>query len=505
MSLDELSFREQIIADLGAHSYDPYAFVLWAFPWGEPGELVDFTGPNQWQTEVLQHVRDNLLSLEEAIQVAVTSGHGVGKSALVAWLVWWGFSTFEGTRGVVTANTENQLKTKTWVEISKWHRLFIAKDLFKATATAIFSSDKETEREWRIDIVPWSERNMEAFAGLHNAGKRILILFDEASSIPSMIWETTEGALTDKNTEILWFVFGNPTKNDTRFRDCFPGGKFAHRWFHLKVDSRDVPFTNKVQIQKWIDDFGLASDFVRVRILGEFPLANGDSFIGLELVQDSLAREVSEIENPPNTPYVLGVDVARFGEDMSVLYPRKGYDARSKEVYAFSKLSTTALAAKIIQLDKITPFDMIFVDGGGVGAGVVDILMEKGLPVYEVRFGAKAAGFDYKAKYHNTRSEIWGMMRNWLREGVITNKVKNCDNLLEDELTGPSYYVNDADAIVLESKKSMRLRGRTSPDIADALACTFAFPVEDNSRSLGLVAYEEPGANTYDPYNTGQF
>src|SRR5690606_38633063 len=112
--------------------------------------------------------------------------------------------------------------------------------------------------------VPWSERNTEAFAGLHNAGKRIIVIFDEASAIPDIIWETTEGALTDVDTEILWFVFGNPTRNTGRFRDCFDGGKFAHRWRQQKVDSRQVQRTNKKEIEDWIADYGLDSDFVRV-------------------------------------------------------------------------------------------------------------------------------------------------------------------------------------------------------------------------------------------------
>ena len=143
-----------LIAELGRFSRDPYAFALWAFPWGEPGELAAFAGPNAWQRRLLCRIRDGLVSLEEAILIATTSGHGVGKSALVGMLVWWAFSTREKTRGVVTANTENQLKTKTWVEIAKWHRLFIAKHLFKLTATSLFSVDETLAREWRIDIVP---------------------------------------------------------------------------------------------------------------------------------------------------------------------------------------------------------------------------------------------------------------------------------------------------------------------------------------------------------------
>src|SRR5690606_38636351 len=112
------------------------------FPWGEAGtELETFTGPQAWQIEVLEDLGAGLLSTEEAIQIARTSGHGIGKSALVAWIILWAVATFEDTKGVVTANTENQLKTKTWAEVAKWHRLFIAREYFKMTATALFAND----------------------------------------------------------------------------------------------------------------------------------------------------------------------------------------------------------------------------------------------------------------------------------------------------------------------------------------------------------------------------
>ena len=171
--MPNLNDEDELLEDLANLAYDPLGFVLWAFPWGEPGELATKRGPEEWQRDILVQIQQGLLTLNQAIKLAVTSGHGVGKSALVAWITWWAYSTFPGTRGVITANTENQLKTKTWVEIAKWHRLFIAKRFFKCTATALFSVDEEQSREWRIDIVPWSERNVEAFAGLHNQGKRI--------------------------------------------------------------------------------------------------------------------------------------------------------------------------------------------------------------------------------------------------------------------------------------------------------------------------------------------
>jgi hypothetical protein len=262
----ELQDVDQLLEWLAEVSMDPLAYVLGAFPWGQ-GELKNYDGPDDWQREILTNIGNGVTSIQEAIlqarargeefsgmpvREATTSGHGIGKSALVAWIILWAQDTLVDTKGVVTANTENQLKTKTWAEVAKWHRLSITADLFKMTATARFSVDPRHERTWRIDMVPWSEKNTEAFAGMHNHGKRILIVFDEASAIPDVIWEVTEGAMTDKDTEIIWAVFGNPTKNTGRFRECFKGGRFEHRWNSRAIDSRTVKISNKAQMDEWV-------------------------------------------------------------------------------------------------------------------------------------------------------------------------------------------------------------------------------------------------------------
>ncbi|HLP68083.1 MAG TPA: terminase [Rhizobium sp.] len=482
-----------LIEELGAFSKDPYAFALWAFPWGEPGtELEKFSGPNEFQTRILCMVRDGLLSVEAAILIAVTSGHGVGKSALVAILVWWAFSTREKTRGVVTANTENQLKTKTWVEIAKWHRLFIASHLFKCTATAVFSTDEMLEREWRIDIVPWSERNTEAFAGLHNQGNRIIVIFDEASAIPDVIWEVTEGALTDLNTEIIWLVCGNPTKNTGRFRECFPGGKFNHRWQTFKVDSRTVPLTNKEQLQRWIDDYGIDSDFVKVRILGEFPSVDSSSFISRDLIASAVGRVIE----PQAGPIILGVDVARYGTNLSVAWPRRGRDAASILPRAWSGLSLVALGTRVASFAHEIGASALFVDGVGVGGGLVDILTDLGLPVYEILANARPDGTT-SIKAANKRAEMWIEFREALPGLSLPKTIPGYERDIVEEVSAPEYTINGSGAIQLEAKEMMRRRGVESPDAADALCLTYAMP--------GFVADFDPLAfaipeRKYDPY-----
>ena len=487
----------ELIEELGTYAYDPVTFVYWAFPWGEPGELIEEEGPDEWQLWVLTNLRDGIINVDQAIQIAVTSGHGIGKSALVAWIVLWAFCTFPGTRGVVTANTENQLKTKTWVEIAKWHRLFIARQLFKFTATALFSVDEEQAREWRIDIVPWSEKNVEAFAGLHNAGKRLLIIFDEASAIHDLIWETTEGALTDKDTEIIWCVFGNPTKNTGRFRHCFPGGDFEHRWTTREVDSRTVKRTNKQQLDNWIKDYGEDSDFARVRILGRFPRADANTFISYAIAKEAVDRVVIE----QNVPFVLGVDVARFGDDKTVIYPRKGRDAFSEPPRVYQGLNTMQTVTRVMEVYYELQAAVIFVDTGGIGAGVFDRLAELGLPVIEVNFAFKPDGSNTVnpgVSYANKRAEMWGAMRDFLNTGSIPDKIHQTDISLVKELTTPTYNLNAKSQILLESKDLMKRRGEASPDVADALALTFAYPV--NYQELQTQKFETPANENYNPY-----
>lgn len=485
-----------LIEELAGFSSDPLGFVLFAFPWGEEGELANAAGPEPWQEELLIDLGRGVIDLSTAVRLATTSGHGIGKSALVSWLILWAMSTYEDTIGVVTANTETQLKTKTWAQLAKWFRLFIGKEFFDMTATKLYSVDPAHENTWRIDMVPWSERNTEAFAGLHNKGKRILLVFDEASAIPDLIWEVAEGALTDSDTQIIWAVFGNPTRNKGRFRDCFAGGKFAHRWKSRAVDSREVSLTDKRQIAEWIKDYGEDSDFVRVRVRGVFPRIDSESFISFELASEATTRTAM----PSADPIIIGVDVGRFGDDPTVIYPRKGRDAVTNPIEVLFKSDTMETAARVANMFLRLHATVVMVDSGGVGGGVVDRLRQLQIPVMEVDFGSAADGGDANdgTKYANKRAEIWGRMRSWLSGGCIPARVHGLELTLVDELTGPAYGMNGKEAIQLESKKEMRKRGVPSPNVADALACTFAYEVYTPS----VYERELPVASTpdYNPY-----
>lgn len=471
---------------LAGCTHDPYKFVLEGFPWGEPGtELERHPGPDEWQAEHLMEIRDKLQANPHMpIREAIASGHGIGKSADASWIILWAISTHEMTRGVVTANTENQLRTKTWAELAKWHRLFIGSHLFKFTATAIFSTDPKFQKEWRIDAIPWSENNTESFAGLHNEGKRILVLYDEASAIPDVIWEVTEGALTDAETEILWLVRGNPTRNTGRFRQCF--GKDRNLWSIKQVDSRTVRMTNKSQLQEWVDSYGEDSDFVRVRVRGVFPRAGSMQLIPGDIVEDARERACEALRTQP---VVLGVDVARFGDDQSVVAIRQGRDGSSRSWRRFRGIDTMTLASEVHVVAWEYRADAIFVDGGGMGAGVVDRLEQLELPpgcmLYEVNFGGKAVSSGRAketAACSNKAAQMWWDMREWLHTGAIPDEQE-----IEDDLIGREYGYNAANEIVLEKKADMKKRGLASPDNADALCLTFAHPVAPKA----MLAHEQ--------------
>lgn len=459
-------YDQQLIEDIAQFQHDPLGYALYAFPWGEgPLKGKDL---RKWQRKILERISDLLqsgaITAQEAIQIAIASGHGIGKSALVSIIIMWAMSTMEDTRGVVTANTENQLKQKTWAELAKWHRMAINSHWFEFTATAMYSKDPAHEKTWRIDQVPWSLANTEAFAGLHNEGKRILLIFDEASAIPDLIWEVSEGALTDENTEILWLCFGNPTRNTGRFHACFH--KFRHRWGGEQIDSRTVEGTNKSQIQKWIEDYGEDSDFVKVRVRGMFPSASTRQFISLEYVDQAFGRFLRP-EQFNFSPKIIGVDPAWEGGDEFVIFLRQGLF--SKILKVMQKNDNDVLMANIIaNFEDEEKADAVFIDAG-YGTGIASVGKTMGRNWQLVWFAGEASDKGVL----NKRAEMWRSMRDWLKDGgAIPN-----DNTLHDELIGPETVPRVDGKIQLESKQDMKKRDLPSPNRADALALTFAFPV----------------------------
>jgi hypothetical protein len=497
--------------DLNRFRDDPLGFVLWAFPWGEAGSGLDNeTGPDTWQREQLIRIGQALAADPEngRVQEITTSGHGIGKSCEVAWLIIWAVLTYPDAKAVITANTDTQLRTKTWAEVSKWYYLLdpLLREQFECTATALYSKDPEHEKTWRADAIPNSPTNPAAFAGAHNAGKRLLLVMDEGSEIDEVIYETMEGATTDADTQIIFMVYGNPTKPVGAFADRAVG-RFRHMWRFNKIDSRDVKRTDKEDLQRKIDAHGLDSDYVRVRIRGEFPRAGFMQLIPSDVVQVARKRAPLYL---PNDPLILGVDCARYGDDQSVLAPRRGLDAKTIPWRKLRNVSTMILVDNIVQMHNQWGFDAIMIDDGSFGAAIIDRLLQMNIRnVFPVTFGGSGGLVQYndmQMKVHNKRTEIWVKMRHWLYSGGAIPD----DNELEQDCVGPQYsYAGDQSSIVLERKEDMKKppRNLPSPDNGDALACTFAYEIaprawsNPNIPGSGMVGpRQEPMVGDYDLY-----
>ncbi|MDY4297528.1 MULTISPECIES: terminase [unclassified Xanthomonas] len=465
--------EQELIEAVASFQHDPLRYVLYVFPWGEKGTALEGKALRTWQRKFLVRVGEKLRAgaadAGEVIRMARASGHGIGKSALVAMLIKWAFDTFEDTRGVVTANTDNQLRTKTWAEVSKWHEMSLTKHWATLTATALISSAPGHDKTWRIDAVPWSEGNTEAFAGLHNEGKRLLLIFDEASAIADKVWEVAEGALTDQGTEILWAVFGNATRNTGEFRECFR--KHARRWDCEQIDSRTVEGTNLVELQKMVDAHGEDSDRVKVRIRGLFPSMSAKQFISQKDADAAYGRHLRP-EQYNWAPKILTLDPAWEGDDELVFGLRQGLMFRV--LRTMSKNDNDVLVATILaQLEDEHKADAVFIDAG-YGTGVKSVGTTWGRDWRLVWFAAEAGDRGCL----NKRAEMWKLTRDWLKDGGAIEE----DPQLLAELTAPETVARVDGKIQIESKKDMKKRGQPSPNRADALVLSFAYPVQARQR-----------------------
>ena len=402
-------------------------------------------------------------------------------SAMVSWIVLWMMSTRRDPAIVVTANTLTQLTTKTWRELSKWHKLAVHADWFMWTATKFYMKDHP--ETWAAHAVPWSKEKSEGFAGLHE--KDVMVIFDEASLIADQIWEVTEGAMTTDGA--IWLAFGNPTRNVGRFRECWR--QFHQRWLTTEVDARQAKQANQAHIKQWIDDWGEDSDFVRVRVRGLFPRAATLQLISEETISEAVKRfeqrhadrvskalvegpgglERYRLDDNPLAPRLLICDVARFGSDQTVIAMRQG---RTFVVLAkYRELDVVQVAYRVHEWWSKERIDHVLVDEIGVGAGVVDVLREMGLDVVGVNAAAKAM---QPARFLNRRAEMWWLMNDWLKDGGMIPPDKD----LKVELGLPEYgYADRTGKVQIEGKDDVREKyDGGSTDVADCLAMSFFMP-----------------------------
>jgi hypothetical protein len=455
---------------------DPGGFVLFAFPWGEAGtELEHESGPDENQKRFLldvgKAVRARAFNGRDPVMpllFAIASGHGTGKTVLGAWLAIWILSTRPDSIGRVTAGTYTQLESVTWAVIQHWVGLSITGHWFIIQAHGIYH--KLRPKTWKLVALTCKEEKAQAFAGQHAKTSTSWYLFDEASLVPDKVWTVAKGGLTDG--EPMMFAWGQPERNSGRFYEV-NWGREEHQWDHRCFDSRSSRFTNKELIARDIAEYGIDSDFVRVRIRGIHPLASELQFIDRARILGAQQRQVVTF---PDDPLIAGFDASGGGSAWNVVRFRRGLDARSippLRVPGELSRDRSMLLAKLTEILREQHPDrkiaVMFVDSA-YGAPYVERLHTLGFGnVVEVNFGAPSPD----RHQANMRAYMWNLCKEWLLHGAITAD----DGKLALDLGSPGAYIRPNGQLVIESKESMQKRGLASPDDGDALALTFAQPV----------------------------
>lgn len=497
--------EQQLMAQLWSpHIADnPETFVLFAFPWGVKGTpLEHFKGPRKWQRKVLRQMAEHIAkgNLDKAYKVfrkAVASGRGIGKSALVVWLVIWFLSTRIGASVIVSANTETQLRSITWAELSKWAAMAINSHWWEVVGITMNPAKWLTElverdlhkgtKYWGAEGKLWSEDKPDAYAGAHNHDG-MMVIFDEASGIPDAIWGVAAGFFTEPIADRFWLAFSQGRRNQGYFFECFNAKRDF--WDTDQIDSRTVEGTDPQVYQDIIDEYGDDSDEARKEVYGLFPKSGDESFISPRLVDEAVKREVAD---DPTAPIVIGVDPARGGSDWFDILIRQG--RKIVEIRRFKikvddeGIGTMEGVGHVI--DAIEEFQptLTVIDETGLGGPIKDRLTEQ-------RYKVRGVNFSWSAKdakrYGNKRAEMWGEMKKWLATAALPD-----DRGLKTDLIAPRKKPDSSGKMFLESKKEMKARGLASPDAADALAVTFAFPVANREYNEKRVSKRQVNAQNH--------
>lgn len=507
---EELSADEQLADEVAKFYDDPLGFVMFAYEWDTDPQLqvceLPFPyslvynskyGPDLWACQFLERLGDETrkrgfdgVNAVEPIRESVVSGHGIGKSAMVAWLTNWIMSTRPMSRGTITANTGQQLETKTWAEVTKWNKRSITGHWFTVTTGrgSMKMVHKKFPEAWLCVAQTCAPENSEAFAGQHAPTATSFYIFDEASKIENIFDEVSEGGMSDG--EPMKFAFGNGTRNSGWFKGTF--GAQKHRWGNTHVDSREVQITNKKLIQQHIDDHGIDSDFVKVRVRGMFPAQSIKQFISTADVDAAFGRPLRR-EQYEWAPKILTLDPAWEGDDELVFGLRQGLKFQILAVLDKND-DDVFIAKKLADFEDEHEADAVFVDAG-YGTGIVSIGKSLKRNWLLVWFGSEATDKGCL----NKRSEMWRDARDWLKAGGSIPP----DPVLHRDLTTPETVSRLDGKIQLESKKEMKARDEASPGRGDALALSFAYPVvakklRDHHEAAALIAGGK--ARDYDPH-----
>jgi hypothetical protein len=480
--------EQELIAKILSFRDDPEGFIMYVFPWQKPGTpLANHKGPREWQLRTLRQIKAHIANNHnrvlndqdpELMRIARASGRGIGKSAFIAWISIWLFSTHPAATVIVSANTEQQLSSTTFPEIRKWATMSIHAHWFEHNAMSLkpqswlAESLKATagydDAYWYIMAKLWSSENPDAYAGPHSQ-MAMAVLFDEASGIDSVVWPVANGYFTDKTVYRFWLAISNPRNPSGAFFQCF--NRNRDRWNNESIDARTVKENDQGVYQSIIDEHGIDSDEARVEVYGQFPKQGDENFISRGAVEEAVQRE---LEPDPGAPMIMGVDPARMGRDKAVIRFRQGRDARSIKPIVYPKCTTAEMAEYCADaIEKYKP-DSVMIEGDGIGGPVAELLKAAGYRVTEVLVGASAQD---PSVYYKHRTELWGRMRTWLDSGCLPDEPE----LIED-LSGMRYSFNLSGQLALWPKDKMKKLGFASPDYADALAMTFSKTVARKDR-----------------------
>lgn len=414
--------------------------------------------PTSQQKELLESIaRPNS-------RTAVRSGHGVGKTSALAWALLWFEWTRTDAKVPCTAPSAHQLSDCLWGEVDLWRQKMPPEMRDSTVVTedkvAIDGMGKE---HYAVARTARKEKP-EALQGFH--ARNLLFIIDEAAGVPDNVFELMQGALTTHNARVV--MTGNPTLVTGYFYEAFH--RNSHLWNTLVFSSADSPLVKKEYVQAIIDEYGEDSDQYRVRVLGEFPKQSITQFIPMDIVQMAMGRHL-DASVYQYAPVILGADVSYFGDDRSALFLRQGL--YSERLWVGRDINTMDYADLIARFASEKSADGVMVDGVGWGAGVVDSLRRMSLRGTVVNVSASASSS--RPEYANKRFEMWADMKKWLIEGGSIPPLED----LKADLVSPEFgYHLGNGKMKLESKQFMKtVRKVDSPDNAEALALTFAYPV----------------------------
>lgn len=455
--------------------------------------------PDAWQVDAMDTLGGDANPKRRVVAKACT---GPGKSAWLAWMAWHRLLCFgskgEHPKGAALSVTADNLRDNLWAELAKWQsRSPLLKAAFNWTAERITAKDHP--ETWFLAARAFSkDADSEAIgrtlSGLHSA--YAFVLLDETGEMPTAVGRAAEQIFTGSPVDAAILAAGNPTSTDGLLYHLAVQRADAWRVITITADPDDPKRTPRVSpehARAQIEAYGRDNPWVMSTILGEFPPGAFNALLSVAEVEAAMRRNPAESEYK-HVQKRLGVDVARYGDDRTVLFPRQGLVAWAPTV--LRNANGPEVAARVAHARKEWNTEVEFIDGtGGYGAGVIDALRSAGLSPHDIQFAGKAND----ERFANKRAEMWWEMAEWVKRGGALPKMPE----LVRELTSPTYTFRNG-RLLLEPKEKIKDRLGFSPDLADALALTFSIP--DAPARLGLLPLASPEVfrkldTEWDPYN----